>query len=71
MKKINLYAFGKDGSLWTHLGGGFRRPSTVEEREGFCRLLMAPIIRMTPKSEARIEGVPVAVSNDVSGAVTA
>ncbi|NQW23823.1 MAG: hypothetical protein HQ475_10300 [SAR202 cluster bacterium] len=71
MKKSSLYAFGKDGSLWTHLGEGFRRPSTVEEREGFCRLLMAPIVRMTPKSEARIEGVPVPLPNDVQGAVTA
>jgi len=62
MKKTGLFSFGIDGSLWTHLGGSFRRPSSVEEREGYCRLLRPPVVRMMPLSEPRIEGVPVAMA---------
>ncbi|MEE8350784.1 MAG: hypothetical protein V3R37_01120 [Rhodospirillales bacterium] len=62
MKKISLFSFGIDDSLWTHLGGSFRRPSSVEEREGYCRLLCPPVVHMTPLSEPRIEGVSVAIA---------
>lgn len=62
MKKTGVFSFGIDGSLWTHLGGSLRRPSSVEEREGYCRLLRSPVVRMTPLSEPRIEGVPVAIA---------
>ncbi len=62
MKNTDLYSFGPDGTLWTRYTGSNRRPSTVEEREGYCRLILPPVVRMTPLSEPRIEGVPVAVA---------
>ena len=37
MKTTDRYAFGDDGRLWTLLDGNPRRPSTVEEMEGYCR----------------------------------
>ncbi len=36
MKTTDRYAFGEDGRLWTLLGEGQRRPSSVEEMEGYC-----------------------------------
>lgn len=62
MKNVDLYSFGPDGTLWTRTTGGNRRPSSVEEMEGYCRLILPPVVRMTPLSESRIEGVPVAVA---------
>jgi hypothetical protein len=37
MKNTSRYAFEDDGRLWTQFNGGLRRPSTVEEMEGYCR----------------------------------
>ncbi len=37
MKNADLYSFGPDGTLWTRYTGGNRRPSSVEEMEGYCR----------------------------------
>ena len=37
MKNSDLYSYGPDGTLWTRLNGLYRRPSTVEEMEGYCR----------------------------------
>jgi hypothetical protein len=36
MKNTGRYAFEDDGRLWTHFNGGQKRPSTVEEMEGYC-----------------------------------
>ncbi len=36
MKNTSRYAFEDDGRLWTQFNGGLRRPSTVEEMEGYC-----------------------------------
>jgi len=41
MKKTGRYAFGDDGRLWTYFNGFLRRPSTVEEMEGYCREIAA------------------------------
>ncbi len=41
MKKTSRYAFGKDGCLWTLYNGLLRRPSSVEEMEGYCREIAA------------------------------
>ena len=41
MKKTSRYAFGKDGRLWTLYNGLLRRPSSVEEMEGYCREIAA------------------------------
>lgn len=37
MEQTSRYVFGNDGALWTLYNGGRRRPSTVEEMEGYCR----------------------------------
>jgi hypothetical protein len=37
MKNTGRYAFEDDGRLWTLFNGGSRRPSSVEEMEGYCR----------------------------------
>ncbi|MCH7936325.1 MAG: hypothetical protein IH994_04430 [Proteobacteria bacterium] len=36
MKNSGLYSFGGDGGLWTLINGCYRRPSTADEREGYC-----------------------------------
>ena len=36
MKNSGLYSLGDDGGLWTLINGCYRRPSTVDEREGYC-----------------------------------
>ena len=37
MKTNSRYAFEDHGRLWTQFSGGLKRPSTVEEMEGYCR----------------------------------
>ena len=37
MRNTGCYAFEDDGRLWTLFNGGSRRPSSVEEMEGYCR----------------------------------
>ena len=37
MKQSGRYVFGNDGTLWTLFNGNQRRPSNVEELEGYCR----------------------------------
>ncbi len=37
MKETSRYVFGNDGALWTLYNGDHRRPSSVEEMEGYCR----------------------------------
>ena len=58
MKNSDPYALGPDGTLWTRLNGLYRRPSTVEELEGYCRernmllhypsTLLAPLVEQVP-----------------------
>ncbi len=66
MKKTDRYAFGEDGRLWTLLGGG-RRPSTVEEMEGYCRERHGaghyPVFKAyIPQSHSRDERLPLSAA---------
>ncbi len=37
MKTTSRYTFEDDGRLWTQFNWSLKRPSTVEEMEGYCR----------------------------------
>jgi len=50
MENTSHYAFEDDGRLWTRFNGGQRRPSTVEEMEGFC-LERKAVFRSHPELE--------------------
>jgi len=63
MRNADLYFPGPDGTLWTRVNGVDRRPSTVEELQGFClqRLAKSPPARFVPRRR-RPAGAPAPVA---------
>ena len=62
MKNSGLYSFGLDGTLWTLINSLYRRPSTVEELEGYCREMGDAVHPLPPKTKPPPERVPMAVA---------
>ena len=58
MKNSGLYSFGDDGGLWTLINGCYRRPSTVDEREGYSLERLKPAERPVYAPPAAVERAP-------------
>ena len=63
MKNSGLYSFGPDGTLWTLINQLYRRPSTAEELEGYCREMGDAVHPLSRKTKPPLQRVllPVAV----------
>lgn len=62
MRNTGCYAFEDDGGLWTLFNGGSRRPSSVEEMEGYCREKEAPLRLLPSPNQAKHDFVPMAMA---------
>jgi len=62
MKNTGRYVFEDDGRLWTQFNGGLKRPSTVEEMEGYC-LERGATPRLVPSvSQPEYDTIPMAMA---------
>ena len=62
MKNSGLYSIGPDGTLWTLINPLHRRPSTVEELEGYCREMGDAVHHLSPKTKPPLDQLPMPVA---------
>ncbi len=62
MKQSGRYVFGHDGALWTLFNGDQRRPSSVEEMEGYCRERQVFSTGLPVEKQPELENVSLAIA---------